>query len=255
MDFVTTYLEWLKSKFEGKDLENNVHRITTPFLDRNNDFIEIYIVNISNGIFRITDARNTISELEFSGVDIIKSTRRKKILNEILNSYGISITDEHEIYVDVDKNTFALKKHMLLQCIIKISDLFYLASSNVKSLFNEDVRNFFDTNDIRYIQNVQFQGKSKFNSNFDFAIPHSKESPDKLVKLLNDPRSDNVKSIIFSWEDTKEVRNNLHETQLYTLINDTNKSISTDSLNALSQYGIKCINWSEKDKVIPILVA
>lgn len=255
MDFVTTYLEWLKSKFEEKELRNEVHRITTPFIDRNNDFVEIYIVKISDGLFRITDDGSTISELEFSGMDIFKSERRKKILTEILNSYGVSINDNHEIYVDVDKSNFAFKKHMLLQCIIKISDLFYISSASIKSLFSEDVKMFFDANDIRYVQNIQIQGKSKFNSNFDFAIPHSKQSPDKLIKLINDPRSDNIKSVIFAWEDTKEERNSLHETKLYAFINDSNKKISTDSINALKQYGIEHINWSEKEDAIPRLVA
>ena len=34
-----------------------------------------------------------------------------------------------------------LKKHMLAQCMLKVSDMFYLSRSNIQAVFLDDVQN------------------------------------------------------------------------------------------------------------------
>ncbi|WP_143415938.1 DUF1828 domain-containing protein [Geobacillus sp. E263] len=55
------YAEWIKEQFRFREL-NGAIEITTPFLDKNNDFIQLYVVPTDNG-FKITDDGNTINEL------------------------------------------------------------------------------------------------------------------------------------------------------------------------------------------------
>ena len=251
--FSNLYADWLKENIQEKQIDKNIFRISTPFLDRKNDYIEVYIIKDREDSFIITDDGYTVGELELSGFNLESSKRRMEIFNTILNSHGISIDDDKSLYVRANLSNYPAKKHMLTQCMMKVSDLFVLSQSNVKSLFIEDVKNFFEQNNIRYTEGPSFIGKSKLLNNFDFVISHYKDIPERIIGVVNNYSLDYAKSIIFSWEDIKEVRSN--NPILYTFINDTVKVPSKEALQALSEYDIKYVLWSQRDKYIKELSA
>ena len=55
IDFCSLYLNWIKQNIEQFKVNNNTFRLTLPFLDRNNDEIEIYIIQKDDGTFYITE--------------------------------------------------------------------------------------------------------------------------------------------------------------------------------------------------------
>ena len=89
INYKDMYISWLKENIEQYKINNSVYRLTTPFLDRNNDYTEIYIIKQDNNSFKITDDGVTINELYFSGLDLFASENRTIILQTILNSHGI----------------------------------------------------------------------------------------------------------------------------------------------------------------------
>lgn len=129
-DFKKLYMDWLNENIEQLKIRDNLYRITFPYLDWNNDHIEIYIKEEFNGSYTLTDDGETISELEFSGFDIFSSGRKKDILNTILRSHGINIDDQHCLYVNCDRQSLPAQIYMLTRSMIKISDMFYLARTN-----------------------------------------------------------------------------------------------------------------------------
>lgn len=252
--FSDIYANWIKENIQEKQIDNNTFRVTTPFLDRNNDHIEVYVIKEYDNSIIITDDGSTIGELELSGFSFDGSRKRKEALDFILNSHGVSIGDNKDLFVKANLSNFPAKKHMLTQCMIKVSDLFVLSKSNVRSFFLEDVKNFFEQNNIRYTEGPSFVGKSKLINNFDFVISHYKDIPERIIRVVNDCRLEYAKSIIFSWEDIKEVRAN--NPVLYTFINDDdNKKPSRDALQALTEYDIKYILWSNRNDYINELSA
>src|SRR5699024_805606 len=94
----------------------------------------------------------------------------------------------------------------LLQAMLSINDMFMITNQNVISLFLEDVENFLTKNEIRYTENISFAGKSGFNHNFDFVIPHFKKQPERIIKAINNPTRDNSQSLLFAWDDTLVTR-------------------------------------------------
>jgi len=146
-----------------------------------------------------------------------------------------------------------MKKHMLAQCIQKIEDLFCLAQPNIKSLFLEDVQAYLDINDIRYIPDVSFIGKSKLPTSYDFAIPKSKKAPQRIIKVVNTLTIDYTRSILFTWGDISEVRKD--SSMLYTFIQDDEKKVSSDALTALKEYDIEPVLWSNRSDYKEILSA
>lgn len=253
IDFGKMYVDWLKQNIEQYRINDYTFRITLPFTDRNNDMVEMYVIDERDGSFTITDDGTTISDLQLSGFDYSSSDRRKGILQSIISAHGVTKTNNDELIIKCTMNDIAFKKHMLAQCIVKVSDMFTLSRNNVQSLFLEDVQKYLDANDVRYIENICLTGKSKLTTHFDFAIARSKNSSERLIKVVNNMNLDAARNIIFAWNDTKEMRQK--ETRLYTFIHNVDKKVSDDALGALREYGIQPALWTEKDKFISELIA
>ena len=253
IDFGKMYVNWLKQNIDQYPVNEYTFRVTLPFLDRNNDLVEMYIIDEQNGTYMITDDGMTLSDLQLSGFDYSSSDRRKGILQSILTAHGVTKTENNELVIKSTMNDLPLKKHMLAQCIVKVSDMFSLSRNNVQSLFLEDVQKFLDENEVRYLSNICLTGKSKLLTHFDFAIARSKASSERFVKVINNMNLDAARNIIFAWNDTKDMRPN--EAKLYAFIQDVDKKVSDDALGALQEYGIQPALWTEKDKYVSELIA
>jgi hypothetical protein len=64
---IGSYVSWLNEELRVEALENSCV-ISTPFLDRHNDEIEVYIEKQDDGQFFLTDDGYTLSDLRHSGV-------------------------------------------------------------------------------------------------------------------------------------------------------------------------------------------
>ena len=163
------YWKWLRDETVLREIGDWVE-ITTPYLDRHNDCLEIYAKRQDGG-FLLTDDGYTIEDLEQSGCSI-DSARRQDLLKTTLNGFGVRISGAtNALEVRASADDFALRKHNLVQAMLAVNDLFYVASSPGVSLFYEDVVSWLDACDIRYTPNVRFTGKSGYDHRFDFVIP------------------------------------------------------------------------------------
>ncbi|MBW4839873.1 MAG: DUF1829 domain-containing protein [Paenibacillaceae bacterium] len=124
---------------------------------------------------------------------------------------------------------------------------------NIQSIFWEDVENFLIMNDIRYTDNVIFTGKSGFSQKFDFVIPKSKQMGERIIQTINNPSKSKAESVLFAWEDIKNTRKS--DSSLYAIINDAEKTISSDIISAFKQYDVRTILWSGRRQYINELSA
>lgn len=246
-----SYLNWLKEKIT-LNLRGDAIEITTPLLDRHNDHLQIYAVPQGKD-FKLTDDGYIISDLIMSGCDIHSSKKRREILQTVLNGFGVSKTDDDELFVLCGIDDFPQKKHMLLQAMITVNDMFMTSKPTVQSLFYEDVENLLEINNIRFTDNVSFIGKSGYLHKFDFVIPRSKKSPERIIQALNSPTKDRSQALLFAWSDTREIRK--HESTLYAFLNDSTRNVSDELISALQRYNVKPILWSQKDRYIDELSA
>lgn len=248
-DLVNAYIEWLRQKISIEEI-NGICEITTPFLDRHNDHLQIYIKKSDGGLI-LTDDGYTITDLKLSGCELTTGKRRQ-FFYSILNGFGVRLIGD-ELIIEAKPENFPQKKHNLIQAILSINDLFVMAPPMVASLFREDVERFLRLNEIRFTPSVNFNGKSGFVHFFDFVIPASKVKPERILKAINRPDRQNITSLIFSWTDTKEVRE--PNSTAYSVLNDMEQSINPDLISALKQYKIIPLLWSEKEKYIEELAA
>jgi hypothetical protein len=243
------YYAWLKDKTSLRQVDKWVE-ITTPYLDRHNDYIQIYATK-ANGGFILTDDGYTIDDLESSGCKL-ESQKRQDLLQMTLNGFGVQI-DRKALQVHASPENFALRKHNLVQAMLAVNDMFYLAQPMVASLFYEDVVTWLDLHDIRYTPKVSFKGKTGYDHLFDFVIPKSRQQPERIIQTINRPNRDTAQSIVLAWVDTKEVRP--PESRAYALLNDSDHAAPQGVVEALRSYDVKPVPWSQRETVREELAA
>ncbi len=246
---VETYAHWLKEKVKVKKV-GELCELTTPFVDRHNDYLQIYIKATPSGLL-LTDDGYIMRDLEISGLEF-NTERRKNELNTILNGFGVKLHGDC-LEVEARPDNFPQRKHNLLQAMLAINDLFVLTPAKVASFFKEDVERFLSLHDIRFIKDINFIGKSGFNHHFDFVIPSSKREPERILRAINHPTKNNVSAMIFSWDDTRKIRS--ENSIALAILNDQDKEITPDALHALKAYEIEPIVWSKREEYIERLVA
>jgi len=243
------YLAWLKDKTVLRQIDQWVE-ITTPYMDRHNDYIRIY-ARKNDGGYTLTDDGFTIDDLEQAGCKL-NSRKRQDLLKMTLNGFGVQQVD-NRLEVHASGDSFALRKHNLVQAILAVNDMFYLAVPMVASLFNEDVAAWLDLHDIRYTPKPKFTGKTGYDHLFDFVIPKSRRQPERILQAINRANRDTAQALAFSWIDTKEVRS--PDSKVYAILNDSEHRISSEVTDALRNYDVRPVPWSEREQVLQELAA
>lgn len=247
---LSDYRQWLKDKTTLREVDDTWVEITTPYLDRHNDFLQIYAKQ-ENGGFLLSDDSYTIHDLESSGCNL-HTEKRQDLLRMTLNGFGVKLNHE-ALQIHTTALTFPLRKHNLIQAMLAVNDLFYLAKPIVESLFFEDVVAWLDGNDVRYTPRVKFTGTSGFDHLFDFVIPKSRKESERIVQAINRPTRDSAESFIHAWSDTREVRP--LDSKAYALLNDTDQAISSSVIDAFQNYQIRPVPWTQRVDVVAELVA
>ena len=243
------YWAWLRDKTTLRQVGDWVG-ITTPYLDRHNDHLQIY-ARLRNGSFVLTDDGYTLQDLEQSGCRL-DSAKRQGLLRMTLNGFGVQLNDR-TLEVHASPDNFALRKHNLVQAMLAVNDLFYLASPLVASLFYEDVVSWLDLSEVRYTPKVKFTGKSGYDHLFDFVVPRSRVQPERLVRAISRPNRDTAQAMAFSWIDTKEVRP--VEARAYAFLNDSDHPIPESVVDALRNYDVRPVLWTAREQVREELAA
>ena len=243
------YLRWLKDKTALRQVKDWIE-ITTPYLDRHNDYLQIYVKRENSG-FVLTDDGYTVEDLKRSGCEL-ETKKRKDLLTLTLNGFGVRLEGD-ALIVHASSDNFALRKHNLVQAMLGVNDLFYLAVPMVASLFLEDVTSWLDLHDIRYTPKVKFTGKSGYDHLFDFVIPASKKQPERILQTINRPSRDTAQAVAFSWIDTKEVRP--ANSRAYAFLNDSEHSPHASVLDALRNYNVNPVSWSKREEMKEELAA
>lgn len=243
------YISWLENEISVNKIGEYLE-VTSPFLDRYNDYLQVYAKIQNDNEIIITDDSYTINNLKMSGIDF-NSTKRKQLLTTFINKYRIDLKDD-ELLVKTDIDDFPRKILFLMQAMLNIDDMFMLSQNKVASIFLDDVTNFLDEKEIFYSKDVNFIGKSGFLYSYEYLIQRSKTQPERLCKVINNPNKQNFQNTIFMWNDTKETRN--YDSKLIVFLNDENK-IDSNVMDGFKNYNVDTIPWSKKNDYINLLKA
>jgi hypothetical protein len=246
---IEAYIAWLRKGISVESLENACE-LTTPFLDRHNDHLQIYASKQSGKIV-LSDDGYILSDLRTSGLDL-STPKRKAVLESVLNGLGVQIKGS-QLVVEASQHNIGQRLHTLIQAMLAVNDMFVMAQPRVATFFWEDVRAYLEKHDVRYSPRVKIAGRSGFDHAIDFLIPKSRTRPERLVQAINAPNKNTIGAYLFALTDTREARG--EESEAYAFLNDQEKEVGGDVIEALEAYQVKPALWSQREKYAQELAA
>ncbi len=248
-DLIEAYSRWVRDNTVLRDVGDYVE-ITTPYLDRHNDHLQIYARRTDGG-FELTDDEYTIRDLRLSNCDP-DTPKRRRMMEAVLNGFGVKRAgDALTVVTSIDN--FPERKHRLVQAMLAVNDMFFVAEANVASLFREDVEAWLEASEVRFTPEVSLTGRSGLTHHFDFVIPKSKAWPERVVRAISNPNKQAAESYSFAWMDTQEAR--AEGTEAYALLNDSKRPPAAEVVQALREYKIEPVMWSDRNRVRDRLAA
>jgi hypothetical protein len=242
---ISDYTEWLKAEITTANFGEYIE-LTTPYLDRFNDYMQIYVRQNENGTLTMTDDGYIIGSLISAGMTFKKNSNRQKMINRIATSYGITIEGE-EITALATAQNFPQKKHMMVQAMLAIDDLYIATPEGVKDLFMEDIETYFVANDIFYSKDFSLLGKTGTIYTYDFHLQRTREKPERFCKGFNKLTLSRRDLTLFNWIDTQEKRGDSGE--LIVLYNDEN-TVTNEVLTGFDNWGVRTVPFSQRDESI-----
>jgi len=248
LTLVDEYIAWLRKGLSVEQI-GEVCEITTPFLDRHNDQLQIYVQR-ENGKYILSDDGYILADLRQSGVEF-DTEKRKHALATVLQGYGVTQV-EGKLRVEANREDLPRRKHNLIQAMLAVNDLFIMGREHVASFFREDVERYLAAKNVRFVAMIKLAGRSGYDHTFDFVIPPSDKHSERLARAINTPNRDNIGAFIFAWNDVRQVRK--ENAQAFAFLNDEERNISADSLHALEAYEIIGISWSRREEFVESLL-
>jgi hypothetical protein len=244
---IDSYLDWLKRGITASRIDNACE-LTTPFLDRHNDHLQVYATR-TNGQFLLSDDGYILSDLRTSGLDL-NTPKRRLVIESILRGLGVRLENQR-LVVEATERNLGQKVHSLVQAMLAVSDMFVMAQSRVESFFWGDVKHLLDSHDVRYSPRVKLSGKSGYDHAIDFLIPKSRKRPERLVQAINVPSRNTISAYLFTLADTREARE--EESVALAFLNDRDHDVPGDVVEALEAYKVEALRWTARDQAVPLL--
>lgn len=249
-ELMRSYLQWLRDNTVLTQVDDTWGKMSTPFLDRHNDCLEVYVRHEDDQII-LTDDSYILDDLKMSGFNL-DTTRRQGLLQTILNGFGVE-RENDQLIVRTDKRNFGQKKNDLLQAMLAVDDLYQSSAARVRNLFIEDVTGWLDEIEVRATPDVHFKGKSGFNHTFNFAIPKSKQAPERILHAVNNITKQSAENLMFRWMDVAPTRK--PGSRLVLMLNDIEHTPRPDVLDALHHHDISAVLWSKREEAADTLAA
>lgn len=244
---VQQYVDWVKLNLMV-DQQEGMCIITSPFVDRHHDYLQIYAERTGTEIL-LTDDGYTLRDLKISGLEI-NTPGRIEALNQAIRPFGVDVNDD-ELRLIASEGDFPQKKHDLIQAMLAVGDLIHLSQATVVAVFREDVEKYLREQNVRFVSDVRLTGISGLHHPFDFVIADSGQHPERYVRVVNNPNRENIVAVLFAWHDIQSER--VPTAKMVTVLNDEGHHISPDNVAALEKYGIETIPWTERDNKVALL--
>jgi len=246
------YVAWLRQGLSAEGI-GEACELTTPFLDRHNDHLQVYATR-RNGAILLSDDGYILSDLRTSGLEV-DTPKRKMVLDGVLKGLGVR-SEDNRLTVEASESNLGQRLHSLVQAMLAVNDMFVMAQPRVASFFFEDVRNFLDSLDVRYTPRVKLAGKSGYDHGIDFLIPKSKKRPERILQAIGTPKKDNIFAYLWTLSDTRAARAQETDVEAYAFLNDQEQqAIGGDVIEALNAYSVTPAVWSQRSNFIDALAA
>lgn len=269
-ELIGRYSDWLRAEMSPRELESGWIELTTPFLDRNNDAIQIFLRMVDDTIV-LTDDTLTIQELRTSGCDLA-SPAVQSLLASIVNGFDVQLRGD-ALFVQATQENYAIKQNDLLQAILAVNDLYYTAVTTRAMVARLTVQATDRSRDVAQTPEQRFHfevgtwlsniranpqpepvllGQSGKLRRFDFVLPRSR-MPTRVIELMRKLSPTSLGKLAVNMSDVR--RATPEQIWAYAFLDDANREPPEDLVATLSSIEVRPVLWSHRDTVRDELAA
>lgn len=241
-ELIEAYVAWLRQGLSAESLEGACE-LTTPFLDRHNDHLQVYAVE-RDGKIVLSDGGYILADLRASGLELT-TPKRRAVLEALLNGFGVR-EEGRQLVIEASQRNLGQRLHSLVQAMLAVNDMFVMAQPRVATFFWEDVREFLDRHEVRYSPRVKLAGRRGYDHAIDFLIPRSARAPERIVQAINAPSRNTIGSYLFVLGDTRKARE--PGSEAFAFLNDRDREVGGDVIEALEAYEVVAALWSRREE-------
>lgn len=228
------YWDWVRGQTLIQDL-GGIYEITTPYLDRFNDCVQIYARMLEADKILITDGGETLEDLAPLGHSL-SSDKWSHTFREILNGFNVSMdTKDRSLYAECSIEDFPVTVHNVIQTVLAVVDLGYMTTS-VKTTkqgpFREKVKKEFASfDDWKVNYNPFFTGKSGVRRKFNFMVNNT-----TVIQCFASITKQGADAFVLSWLDAGQDNDQI---KCSALIQDVQDQNITTPCAIMEHYDIK----------------
>lgn len=236
------YAEWLASAVQGRIVDGNCV-VTIPFYDPSHDSLELLVKSSPSGEISISDGGYILGFLGDGSAMGGLPEPKALLASRIIEDNGLSIVGSEIVGVAEDEH-FPVRFHEVVQCLLRLIDIFELRLEMPKTGFHPEVSAFLRKQDVAFEAGRRVVGYSELPHIFDFGV----DSPmgERLIKIVTRPDSKTTGSIIFAHEDIARKR---ASPSVFALYDDRVFDFPRSKQRALERYGIPTIRWQDAASV------
>lgn len=131
--------------------------IVTPYLYPDNDLVEVFVEEIAPNWIRVTDLGETLRHLESLGVDVLASSKRRFLLEQVTKRLHVNIQRGK-----LEREGAAEEVGSLLMDVVTaaqgVADLVYTSKAYEPATFPEEVSLFLSDNKIEHERHFPVYG-------------------------------------------------------------------------------------------------
>jgi len=125
--------------------KSGIWRIQTPFLFPDGDSYVLYIQQLPNGKFKLSDMGNSLMHMSYeSDIQKLRDGTRARLLEQILAGSDV-LEDDGEFYVETSLNEIGSSIFQIGQALTKVHDLSFLDRVRGENTFYDDLRALLHT--------------------------------------------------------------------------------------------------------------
>ena len=246
------WLQFLDKQYNLKSLDKNHVVLTTPITDAFDDGITIMITKKENDQYEISDQGYTIWNLTTRGINVMKkNSNRQKIIKSIVKSENVALAQDNTIYAQGQRQDIAQMIFNVIQAVTKIGNLGFTNFNNVRGMFADDVKDYFNSNNQKYqfLKGFELRGKTGLSYKIDYLFL-SKNPTSKVTKIYDNLAKNTVEQLLGIWFDTEPTRKDNQKKMEYDIIVPSlSDSKQVDLANSLNSHDIKVYPFDDKELI------
>lgn len=241
------YVKSLHGNFRCLPLERRL-RIVTPYLYPDNDLIEVFVEEPTQGRIRVTDLGETLRHLHSQGFEVSGTPKRKHMAETIATGVGVDVVRGELI----KEGTVDEIGDLLFDVIVAargVADLIYTSRTYEPPTFAQEVGKFLQDHQVEYEPGVKITGESGKIYTVDFRLMQANKYLHTLSPRQIGALQPVVNRVFRIWVDCN---GRLGRATKVSLLNDIDFEWKQPEVALLGRVSIVGY-WSRREELLPTL--